>query len=251
MSEEKQIEKTEENLEKEYVPFHLHSFAELDEYRRAEKVVHSIASLYYDYKSLMINILNSDEIPEPFVISQIYSLTTEFLTRLSAIRRQRNEDTFLTSQQYSFGNVAIFKDADGNTWWFGVPTNKFIDRGKDILAESSHIDFVRALDEGEFPYPDLYIWHIPVVVGDTRMVDYDARGFLVASGLIFPEYESLVYNILKNSDEPIGMSHAVKRVNVVRDESDERIIRRYRSYEFSLLPLSKAANLYTAFNANN
>lgn len=133
-------------------------------------------------------------------------------------------------------------------YWGGVPTNKFQDRDNppDIFCDAAHRKFVKAVSQTQ-QYPDLYIWHIPKAVGKAKWVDYDERGFLVASGIIYPEYEELVQSIVKNAKGPLGMSHGVNAGAYKRDANEPNVIVEYFSHEFSLLPLSEAANLLTAF----
>lgn len=141
--------------------------------------------------------------------------------------------------------VGLFKDADGNLRWMGVVTNIYKDRDGDILTKEAHIDFIDAIEKGEWEYPELWIWHLDKAVGDTDYVGFDERGFVVASGIVDKEYEELVTNLVKNTPN-MGMSHGMPVKELKRYKNGK--LKRYRSKEFSLLPVDNAANLLTYYH---
>lgn len=153
----------------------------------------------------------------------------------------------------SFGLYkALNEKGDEVLRWYGVPTNKFADRDGDIFTSYAHENFVSAVDAGIERFPELWIWHIEIPIGVTDWMAYDERGFLLASGYIFPEYEKLILAIVNDHVErkvPLGMSHGVPTGKYRRDKVNEKVITVYFSKEFSLLPLQDAANLLTYFNS--
>lgn len=161
--------------------------------------------------------------------------------------------------------LTIFKDHLGDWNWMGIVTNSWQDREKDVLTTKAHKKFVTAIDSGIYKdfmgkdAPDLWIWHVPVPVGYTKMVAYDERGFLVAAGKGHKgEFYDKVFTALARKEEEQpgywGMSHGMP-VDLIRLSEDEvdfdhnYIIDAYMSEEFSFLPWEKAANLGTGMGS--
>lgn len=236
------INKNYENGEKPEIYENVFTFDELERVNKVSEYTNEVAGLYWNYQFILNNILNEFKIPSISMLQLIYKLTDDFIERLAEI------ESDYTLDDYSFDNAAfsLMKDEEGNLWWFGVPTNKFVDRQNDIISEAAHLDYVASIEKGEIDYPDLYYWHIPIKIGTTEWIDYDQRGFLVAGGKILKKYEGMVASIVKNADEPLGMSHLSRRATFVRDEG-RRVITKYRSHELTFLPLSEAANELTSF----
>lgn len=227
-------EKSKDNpvIEKSYVPYSVYSFKDLDNAHTAYEFQEELREMYYDFVVIGDNILNDypNEAGE-----RLLSLVKEFNARLTLMQRE------LVS-----GSVALFKSKEDDClYWAGVPTNKFQDREGDIFSDVSHRKLVKSLDEGSIEYPDLYIWHQTPAVGKATWVDYDERGFLVAGGKIYKEYEDLVINLLTNATEPLGMSQGIYRKDIKTD-ADGAIIE-YKPFEFTFLPHKNACNLLTAF----
>ncbi|RTL00252.1 MAG: hypothetical protein EKK57_07570 [Proteobacteria bacterium] len=219
-------------VEKSYVPYGVYSFADLDSVHAAHEFQEELREMYYDFVVIGDNILN--DFPSE-AGERLLTLVKEFNARLTLMQRE------LVS-----GSIALFKSKeDESLYWVGVPTNKFIDRENDIFSDISHRKLVKSLDEGSVEYPDLYIWHQKPAVGKATWVDYDERGFLVAGGTIYKDYEDLVINLLANSTEPLGMSQGIYRKDIKVD-SDGTIIE-YKPFEFTFLPHKNACNLLTAF----
>ncbi len=251
-SQTQRVLKDRTNLVKQFVPFGVTSFAELDVVSADLQKRDDLIDLYFSFMQMADDILFAQVVPLPQITTAMTRLTMEFLDRMS--RLETLSETFSLDREASAknGQIALYKDIDGVLHWGGVPTNKFIDRSvpPDIFAESAHQKFVKDLQIGNADFPSLFIWHMPVEVGITSWVDYDDRGFLTAGGTIHKQWEPLVLSLIMNSDEPMGMSHGVWLKDIVRDEEETHVIRGYKSYEFSLLPLSEAANLLTSFSTS-
>lgn len=154
-----------------------------------------------------------------------------------------------TEQNIDETTIAFLKSADGTMNWIGTPTNKFEDKHKHILTEQAHRLFVDKLEKGLIEYPPLLLWHEDAwEIGKTDWVAYDDRGFLVAGGTIYKQFESLVSDLQK---EPLGMSHRMPMKTVKFEpykdlqKGEYLTIVEYISNEFTVLPINEAANLLT------
>jgi len=141
----------------------------------------------------------------------------------------------------------ITKDATGNMRWYGFPSNKWRDRDipAQIISEDAHKEFVEYLEQTK-DYPILLSWHTPGTrIGQADWAVYE-KGFLIMGGYIdsdkHTDAEALVEKCQK---EAIGMSHGF--VYSYADKEKE-VIGRYRTWEVSHLPLSKAANVWTSID---
>lgn len=229
-----EVTEAEQTIAKSWVPYSVFSFAELEKVQAAQEYSHKISEMYYDFIVIGENILMA--FPES-AGEKLIALTKEFTNRMRMYQDK------LTS-----GNVALFKGMDDQLYWAGVPTNKFQDREKDIFSDASHRVLVKELTEGKVEYPDLFIWHREPAVGKATWVDYDERGFLIAGGVVYKEYEDLVVNLISNANEPIGMSQQMYVKDVVRNE--DGVIMKYYPFEFTFLPHKHACNELTAFTLN-
>jgi len=217
-----------------YVPFNVFSFAEFEMADKLDDVRKAYHKAFGVFMQIADNIMY--ERPENHV-ELMLRLLKDFSNRLIEIKL--SEGQLLKS-----GSVALFKAANGQLQWIGVPTNKFKDRESDILSDAAHKKFVKMLKEGKAEMPDLYPWHTGKI-GKATWVDYDERGFLVAGGYILKEWEEFAINLINSTTEPMGMSHGMLVKDIVRDA--DGVIVEYKSFEFSFLPESQAANLLTSF----
>jgi uncharacterized membrane protein len=132
----------------------------------------------------------------------------------------------------------VVKQADGRFRWFGRYSNAWLDRDGEILTEEAHKEYQKwAYDNGTLP--ELWLWHTPGSrIGEADWLDF-SNGFAVASGLIDSGKESAVEGI-KSQD--LGMSHGFLALQ------QGKWVRRYRSYELSILPRERAAVETSGFN---
>ena len=132
----------------------------------------------------------------------------------------------------------LAKQADGRLRWFGRYSNAWLDRDGEILTEESHREYQKwAYDNGTLP--ELWLWHVPGSrVGEADWLDF-SNGFAHASGLIDGGKESAV-EAIKSQD--LGMSHGFLALQ------QGKWVRRYRSYELSILPRERAAVETSGFN---
>jgi len=145
------------------------------------------------------------------------------------------------------GDFTVWKEA-GETHWLAVYSNNYRDddHPPEIISKEAHLDFVSAVDSGEWPAPELWYWHLPGTrLGAARFVAFDAdSGMSLAAGTIDKGMEPTVERIQAT---PHLVSHGMPVGEILRDESDRSVIVRYRSRELSLLPAEAAANKHTAY----
>jgi len=148
------------------------------------------------------------------------------------------------------GGFTVYKDALTGAWrWVAIFSNKYRDRDNppEIITDAAHKDFVDAVDKGEYPYPELWLWHVPGTKwGQADYVAYDDRGFAIASGTVDKGMEHVAESM--SADTEVLVSHGMPAAEVARDESDGTLITRYRSKEISPLPAWAAANELTGFS---
>jgi hypothetical protein len=140
----------------------------------------------------------------------------------------------------------IWKDTETEEYrWLAVYSNKWRDEDNppEILASTAHKEFIEAVDKGDWPHPELWLWHIPGSrFGVADFVAYDDSGFALASGTTEKDKEYIAEALSRYED--LAMSHGMPVKEIERDEEDPTIITRYRSIEISPLPREKAANKY-------
>lgn len=146
-------------------------------------------------------------------------------------------------------SVMVFKDVNGVSRWLGIVSNNYTDRHAEIITKEAHLDFVNALESGTYPYPELRFHHQEdMVIGKSDYVNFDEQsGMLVASGTFLEEWSEIGDNLAK-SEYAWGMSHGMPPHEMRREKSNQKIIKRYRDKEFSILLLSEAANPLTHAN---
>ena len=216
-----------------WVPYDVYSFNDLEIADKADDIKKAYGKLFNQFMQIADNIMWDKPESYPDLLLQ---LTKDFGNRLVEIKLE-------AGMMLKSGSVALFKAANGDLQWMGVPTNKFQDREKDILSDAAHRKFVKMLKDGTAEMPSLFPWHTGEI-GKTTWVDYDERGFLVAGGYILKEYENFAINLIINTKE-MGMSHGMYAKDIKRD-ADGTIVE-YKSFEFSFLPKDKAANILTSF----
>jgi hypothetical protein len=136
----------------------------------------------------------------------------------------------------------VWKEKDGYRW-VAVYSNKWRDDDNppEILASKAHQDFVDAVDKGDWPHPEVWLWHVPGTrFGVADFVAYDDLGFALASGTTDKGQEH-VAEFLSIQDD-LAVSHGMPVKEIERDEEDSTIITRYRTIEISPLPREAAAN---------
>ena len=268
-SEEKAMDETVEKCgcgdvnAEEFVPWDVTTFAALDNLRVANEEAEYVADLADDLQTLTCNILNNPDITDK--PAAIKALAEEFaaqieqpapaeekamppgsLVRVGQVIKAWITDGEVPDPQPTAPPFMLWKEASGGYRWLATYSNKFRDRDRppEILAEAAHQDFVKAVDTGKWPAPELWLWHVPgTQFGVTDWVAY-ADGFALASGTA----DKAIAERLENYPAPLAVSHGMPVVEIVRDADDPTIITRYRTREISVLPDWAAANALTGFD---
>jgi len=144
----------------------------------------------------------------------------------------------------------VFKQKDGSYRWLATYSNKFrdVDNPPEIISEASHLRFTKMVNDGDFPYPEVKVWHIDGSRwGQADFVAYDDRGFSIASGTVDKGREWIAEDLM-NFDGDLLTSHGMPPSSIARDPNDPSIIIRHQTTEISPLPASAAANKFTGFN---
>ena len=144
------------------------------------------------------------------------------------------------------GSVLIEKDLDGQWRAIMVPSNKFQDLDGDILSSAAHEEYVQWVKQNPHMMPEVLLWHQPVTK-HSHAVDFMAYddGFLIASAIL-EEHEAA--GLLKAQQSyDLGMSHGSFALET--DPQNPKVITKYRMFEVSVLPIEKAANPFTDFDA--
>ena len=140
----------------------------------------------------------------------------------------------------------VWKDKEtGQYRWLAVYSNKWRDEDNppEILASTAHKEFEEAVDKGDWPWPEAWLWHIPGTrFGVADFVTYDDVGFALAGGIVDKGKEDIAEALAQEDD--LATSHGMPVKEIERDEEDSTIITRYRSVEISPLPREAAANKY-------
>lgn len=147
-----------------------------------------------------------------------------------------------SGKETSTRDLFIWKEGETYRWLAAYSNNRRDnDNPPEIISSESHKEFDAALQKGEWPMPELWIWHIPYPVGQTRFHAYDeAAGFPIAGGVFHKGMEWVAEGLNKAGWN--GVSHGMPSEWLLRDPKDPTIITRHRTKEISILPQYAAAN---------
>ena len=243
------------------VPWGATTFEEVEEYTKSQVVGERTGELTRIFQDLVDNIMFDDEIEDKG--PAITTLTKEFTGRIADVIAAGGEGIGIVSGVLQFfkdklpkkkkkvhdNGLMIWKDGDRYRW-VSIYTNKFRDEDvpPEILAEAAHEQFVKEVEAGIHPPPELWHWHTPGTrygVADLLHFDKDT-GFMVASGWIDTGHEKEAEAIMALDD--IKTSHGMPEEFIKRDNKDKTIITNYVSREISDLPARYAANQLTGFS---
>lgn len=149
--------------------------------------------------------------------------------------------------------LMFWKESDGTYHWVACYSNNLRDRDvpPEIIASSSHKQFVEKVDKGILPYPELWLWHRPEYkFGKANWVAYDEhddKGFALAGGDVDKGMEPIAESISAQKPESIRVSHGMPVKSIVRDPDDPSVIVEHVTAEVSPLPDWAAANMLTSF----
>jgi len=268
------MSETEENVEKRvrvdkaaFVPMGVTTFGELDQAEEAMEIAEKSQELLWNFNDLIWNIMHDSEVSNKE--AAIRQLADEFADRVGSITVDEKEalkesdmkelDEGVLTKAFNavkeaFGveteqrDVLIFKDETGHDRWVGRYSNNYRDNDSkpEIISEKSHKNFVRLVDAGLAPLPELWVWHEKSLhLGQSDWVAYDDSGFAIAGGHFYPGTEGIVKTIKQLDD--VAMSHGMPVWSIIRDPEDSSIIDGHITEELSLLTGKAAANKLTGF----
>jgi hypothetical protein len=245
----------------DYVPWGVTTFAALEAARQADNVAQQVQNLAADFEALTRNILSdanvtdkpaalkalADEfgvlVSEPEPEPEMKAIPPTLLARVAAAVKG-----WLAADAKPTPTFTLWKEASGGYRWLATYSNRYRDRDNppEILSEAAHQDFVKAVDGGDWPAPELWLWHTPrTQFGQADWVAY-ADGFALASGLVGKEHAAIAER-LERYPAPLAVSHGMPVREIERDADDRTVITRYRTREISVLPAWAAANALTGF----
>ena len=133
----------------------------------------------------------------------------------------------------------------GNAW-FAWWSNNFIDHDGEYFAEKAIDEYVRRVDVGAVPMPELWLWHTPGTKhGKAEWVGRIGH-FAVAAGSFddTPAGKAAQAHYAKANGD-YGMSHGF---TYDPGQKSDGVFHQFNTFEISVLPAKAAANPYTAFS---
>jgi len=238
-----------------YVPTMATSFADVDAYRRAEQMRRGMSEAVDTFQSLVSNIFWNEEVPDKaLAIRRLTDELDDVLKQLAADGTQKAKgvvgffkDLLHPKEDRKLGEgFTVWKEGDRYRW-FAIYSNRYLDNDipQEILSAEAHKAFVKAVDAGELPQPELWHYHVPGTRwGVSDWLAYDeATGFSMASGFVDTGHEKEAEALAALPD--VAVSHGMTEVDY--DEKEKHVIRRYVTAEISDLPARAAANKLTGF----
>ncbi len=257
---EEKVEK-EEDKKKDYVPYGVISFAELEKMQRTERVAWEAREVADSFSQMAYNIISTPEIDRETAMNNLVTELQGKMEEINKINRGVVKETTHAndatpedvpdSPELQKSDLMLWKDVDGLYKWVTVYSNKYRDEDRvpEIISEKSHKAFEYLVDEGIVPAPELWLWHIPGTAwGKSDMVTY-SDGFSIAFGHVLPGFEFVAEGLMKAMDEgdDIAVSHGMPGQFIVRSKEDPTVIDFHITREISVLPRSSAANKLTGF----
>jgi hypothetical protein len=268
MTEEIQEETTEKDSSQEKFHFPQHGGAtSLEgalEFQNEEKRQQAVDDLIFMFWDVQRNIFADHESDFSEKAVMIENLTQELVTLITEVSNktflQRLKEAFTKKssnkslpnsgekeKDLSPNNFSIFRDKEGQLRWVAEVSNNYRDRDypPEILSKAAHEEFVEFVDStGEMP--ELWVWHTPhptTIVGKADGI-FETSGFLYSTGVVDKDKEAIV---IKAVDD-LGWTGVSHGFNILNYDDKNNVIRKYRTYEISLLPPERAANEWTSFD---
>lgn len=130
--------------------------------------------------------------------------------------------------------------------WFAWWSNNFEDHDGEYFAEKAIDEYVRRVDVGAVPYPELWLWHTPGTKhGQAEWVGRIGH-FAVAAGSFddTPAGKAAQAHYAKAGGD-YGMSHGF---TYDPGQKSDGVFHQFNTFEISVLPAKAAANPYTQFS---
>ena len=255
-----------------YVSPMITSYSQLDEEVKAQEAAWEVRNKANMFPALVSNIMWDDTITDksaavvkaaselaeiikaapkrkstPSLGDTIKSIMTDILPQ----HYPNLDEAMIHVKSLDKAGMTIFKTKDGKLAWLARYSNNFLDNDikPEIVTAESHRNFVKMVDKGEIPYPELWLAHIKGTrVGQASWVAYDEDngvGFALAAGTFDPGMEGVARALAKTKN--LGVSHGMDGKTIEYDSQDKRHIVRHITFEISPLPIEAAANKLTDF----
>lgn len=130
--------------------------------------------------------------------------------------------------------------------WYALWSNSFQDHDDEYFAEKAIDEYVRRVDVGAVPYPELWLWHTPGTKhGQAEWVGRIGH-FAVAAGSFddTPAGKAAQAHYAKAGGD-YGMSHGF---TYDPGQKSDGVFHQFNTFEISVLPAKAAANPYTQFS---
>lgn len=161
-------------------------------------------------------------------------------------------DVLINAAKRAIGNgeadtpprTSYFK-AIGNRW-YALWSNNFEDHEGEYFSEKAIDEYVRRVDVGAVPYPELWLWHTPGTKhGQAEWVGRIGH-FAVAAGSFddTPAGKAAQAHYAKAGGD-YGMSHGF---TYDPGQKSDGVFHQFNTFEISVLPAKAAANPYTQFS---
>lgn len=130
--------------------------------------------------------------------------------------------------------------------WFAWWSNNFEDHDGEYFSEKAIDEYVRRVDVGAVPPPELWLWHTPGTKHGAAQWVGRVGHFAVAAGTFddTPAGKAAQAHYAKASGD-YGMSHGF---TYDPGQKSDGVFHQFNTFEISVLPAKAAANPYTAFS---
>ena len=242
-----------------YIPYTVTSFTDLEALEEAKKQAAMMLDRSRQFSAIVENIFTDEEITDK--AAAVTSLANEFAALVQEPPAEKERWQPLTNaakglvkkvlgqsdpepeiKEEVSPRLHIWKE-NGQYHWLAAYTNNYRDSDNppEILTAESHKEFDQALQKGEWPMPEAWLWHVPYSVGQTHYHAYDeSTGFCIAGGT-FDKDKGWAAEGLVNAGWD-GVSHGMPPAEIERDPDDDTLITRRRTKEITFLPQWAAAN---------
>ena len=267
--------KEEKHMSYGYTPYHVTTYAELQDMRDAQIRVNEITDLVHTFPSLAMNVIESPDIEDKeagiaSLASELASLVKQRTKEQMVVEMEAKaaegvvvEPSFVEKTVHVLKNLfgieqgqheensqqALMIWKEGSRYqWLARYSNNRRDRDlpPEIISSKSHQTFVDKVEKGLAPYPELWLWHVKEwKIGQATWLAYDETGFAMAAGYFNKGCEPVAEWLSKQSD--FLVSHGMPPYTIKRDPEDSSVIIEHETRELSPLPSNSAANELTGF----
>lgn len=166
----------------------------------------------------------------------------DLFTKTGILKDMDTEDDEPDDEKRS--TFKVFK-VGNKLYWKAEWSNAFEDREGEILSEEAHVGYLKRVEEGLVPYPELWFYHVKGTVHGKAIWLGGVDKMMVAVGIFddSPITKKFI-RYYRTTDEPLGVSHGFKFPVWSKKGG---VYTSYNTFEISPLPLEAAANVYTSF----